>query len=90
MTFPVGDVHVPLDIAFKGLLPIHPDSGMNEIGAWLAVPESELDNLNDRTGSGLESGAKRSRIPQGLPFEFGPFFGEGIGWFVQEWRRVDA
>jgi len=90
VAFPIGHVHIPLDIAFKGVLSIHPDGGMNEIGAGLAIPESELDNLNYRAVGRLEGRAKRSGIPQGLPFEFGPFFGEGTSWFIYERRWVGA
>ena len=47
VVFPVRDVHIPLYIAFDCLFAIYADSRVNEIGAGLAVPESELDDLNE-------------------------------------------
>src|SRR5260370_13673133 len=46
VVLPIRDVHIPLDIAFECLFPIYADGRVNEIGAELAVPESELDDLN--------------------------------------------
>ena len=43
----LGDVHIPLYIAFESLFPIDADSRMNEIGAWLVVPEFEPDDLDE-------------------------------------------
>jgi hypothetical protein len=40
---------------------------MNEIGAGLAIPESELDDLYEGTGNSPESGSKRAGVPHGLP-----------------------
>ena len=59
---------------------------MNEIGAWFAIPESELDDLHEGAGNSAESGPKRARVPHRLPFELCPFFGEMAGGFAQERR----
>src|SRR5271157_2986938 len=79
MVLPIRNVHIPLYIAFDCLFPIHADSRVNEIGAGLAVPESELDNLNKGSSGSVERSSERSGIPKSLPFEFGPFFGEITG-----------
>ena len=63
---------------------------VNEIGAGFAVPESELDNLNKGSSGGVESSSEGPGVPKGLPFEFGPFFGEIIGWIGSWWRFMDA
>lgn len=65
--FPVRDVHIPLYVAFEGLFPIDANRRMNEIGTGLAVPESELDNLNQGADGRAESRAKCAGIPQSLP-----------------------
>jgi hypothetical protein len=90
VVLPIRDVHVPLDIAFECLFPIYADGRVNEIGAGLAVPESELDNLNKGSSGCVESSSEGPGVPKGLPFEFGPFFGEIIGWVGSLWRFMDA
>jgi hypothetical protein len=67
VVFPVRDVHIPLYIAFDCLFAIYADSRVYEIGAGLAVPESELDDLNEGTGGGAESSSERPGIPKSLP-----------------------
>jgi hypothetical protein len=42
---------------------------MNEIGAGLAIPESELNDLYEGTGNSPESGPKRAGVPHGLPLQ---------------------
>ena len=90
VVLPIRDVHVPLYIAFDCLFPIHADRSMNEIGAGLTVPESELDDLNEGTGGSAESSSEHPGVPKSLPFEFGPFFGEITGWGGSLWRFMDA
>jgi len=90
VTIPVCDVHVQFDISLEQLFSIHSERGMNEIGAGLAIPESELDDLYKGTGNSPESGSKRAGVPHGLPFELGPLFGEITGRLTQEWRHLGA
>jgi hypothetical protein len=90
VVLPVRDVHIPLDIAFDCLFAIYADARVNEIGAGLAVPESELDDLNEGTGGSTESSAERAGVPESLPFEFGPLFGEITGWVESLRRLVNA
>ena len=78
---PVCNVHVQFNIAFQDLFPIHPEGGMNEIGARLPIPKSKLNDLDEGTGYRAESGTKSAGIPHGLPFELGPLFGEVVGRF---------
>ena len=80
--FPVRDVHIQLYVALECLFSIDANSRMNEIGTGLAVPESELDNLNQGADGRAESGPECAGIPQGLPFEFGPFFCQIAGWLA--------
>ena len=90
VVLPIRNVHIPLYIACEYLFPIYADSRVNEIGAGLAVPESELDNLNKGSSGRVESSSEGPGVPKGLPFEFGPFFGEIIGWVGSLWRFMDA
>ena len=90
VTIPVCDVHVQFDISLEQLFSIYSERGMNEIGAGLAIPESELDDLYERTGNSPESGPKRAGVPHGLPFELGPLFSEITGRLIQEWRHPGA
>jgi hypothetical protein len=90
VVLPIRNVHIPLYIASEYLFPIYADSRVNEIGAGLAVPESELDNLNKGSGGRVESSSEGPGVPKGLPFEFGPFFGEITGWVGFLWRFTDA
>ena len=83
-------LHIPLDIAFECLSPIYTESRMNEIGAGLAVPESELDDLNEGTGGRVESSSERPGIPKSLPLEFGPFFGKITSWVGSWWRFMNT
>ena len=87
---PVCDVHVQFDISLQHLFPVHPERGMNEIGAGLPIPESELNDLDEGAGNSAESGAKRAGIPHRLPFELGPLFGEVPGRFSQQRRDPGA
>ena len=67
VVLPIRNVHIPLYIAAEHLFPIYADSRVNEIGAGLAVPESELDNLNKGSSGSVESSSERSGIPKSLP-----------------------
>ena len=64
---PVCNVHVQFDIAFQDLSPVYPERGMNEIGAWLPIPKSKLNDLDEGAGYRAESGTKSAGIPHGLP-----------------------
>jgi hypothetical protein len=46
---PVSDMHVQFDIALENLISVDSYGCMNEIRAGFAIPESELDDLNDGT-----------------------------------------
>src|ERR1700722_2967762 len=83
VTVPVSDMDVQFDISLQQLFSVHTERGMNEIGAGLAIPESELDDLDEATGNSTESGPERAGVPHGLPFKFSPFFGEMAGRFAQ-------
>ena len=87
---PICDVHIQFDISLQQLFSVDSERCMNEIGAGLAIPESELDNLNQGTGNGTESGPERAGVPHGLPFEFGPFFGEIADGLSQKRRDLAA
>src|SRR5580704_338500 len=90
MAVPVCDVHVQFNIAFQDLIPVHPERGMNKIGPRLPIPKPKLNDLDEGTGYGAESGAKSAGIPHGLPFELGPLFGEVAGRFPQQRRHPGA
>jgi hypothetical protein len=62
---PVCNVHVQFNIAFQDLFPIHPEGGMNEIGARFPIPKSKLNDLDEGTGYRAESGTKSAGIPHG-------------------------
>jgi len=63
---------------------------MNEIGAGLAIPESELDDLDEGAGNSSKRRPKRAGVPHRLPFELGPLFGEIPGRFAQQRRDSSA
>ncbi len=46
VAIPVSDVHIQFDIALEQLFSFYTERRMNEIGTGLAIPESELDNLD--------------------------------------------
>ena len=75
---PVRDMHVQFDIALEHLFPVHSERRVDEIWTGLAIPESELDNLDEGAGNSTESGPERAGVPHGLPLELGPFFGKII------------
>jgi hypothetical protein len=45
---------------------------MNEIGAWLPIPKSKLNDLDEGAGYRAESGTKSAGIPHGLPLRHNP------------------
>ena len=86
VTVPVCDVHIHFNISLEDLFPVHPERGMNEIGSGLAVPKSELDNLDEGAGNSSKSRPKRAGVPHRLPLELGAFFSE-IPWRFAQKRR---
>jgi hypothetical protein len=67
VTFPIGNMHVPLDIPFVRSIPINPNGSMHKIGAGLPIPKSELNDFNKSSGGRSKSGSERSGIPKRLP-----------------------
>ena len=90
VTVPVCNVHIHFDISLQDSFPVHPERGMNEIGAGLAIPESELDDLDEGAGNSSKRRPKRAGVPHRLPFELGPLFGEIPGRFAQQRRDSSA
>src|SRR5258707_8163132 len=74
VTFPIGDLHVPLDIPFVRSIPINSNGSMHKIGAGLPIPKSELNDFNKSSSGRSKSGSERSGIPKRLPFKLRPFF----------------
>ena len=61
---------------------------MNEIGAGLTIPESELNDFDEGTGNRAKSGSEGTGVPHRLPLKLGPLFGKMAGRFAQmrgEW-----
>ena len=63
MTFPVGHVHIELDISIQGFDPADPNNRMNKIWPGLPIPKSELHNLDGRSVCRLEHRTECAGIP---------------------------
>src|SRR6478609_5689175 len=90
VAIPIRDVHIQFDIAFQDLLTVQAEGSMHEIGTRLAIPEAELNDLDERTGESAEGGSERAGVPHGLPFQLSPFFGKMTARFAQEGRSAGA
>src|SRR6516165_3340611 len=76
VTFPIRNMHIPFHIPLAGSIAIDPNGGMNKVRSGFPVPESELNDFNQSSIGRSKSRPERSRIPERLPFELGPFFGD--------------
>jgi hypothetical protein len=90
VTVPVCNMHIQFYISLQQLVSVDAERCVDKVGPRLAVPESELDNLDDGTGYGPKTGPKRTRVPDSLPFELGPFFSKIGVRFAQERRDRGA
>jgi hypothetical protein len=82
VTFPIRNMHIPFHIPLAGSIAIDPNGGMNKVRSGFPVPESELNDFNQSSIGRSKSRPERSRIPERLPFELGPFFGDVAEGFV--------
>src|SRR4029077_13435635 len=63
VTFPIGDMHVPLDIPFVRSIPLNSNGSMHKIGAGLPIPQSELNDFDKSSAGRSKSGSERSGVP---------------------------
>src|SRR6516165_1164235 len=74
VSLPIRNMHVPFHIPLACSIAIDPNGGMNKVRSGFPVPESELNDFDQSPIGRSKSGPERSRIPERLPFELGPFF----------------
>lgn len=81
---PVNGAKVKLDITLEWRAAVYADTGPDEIWPWFPVPETELHDLDESAVRGAKIGAACPRVPESLPFQFGPLVRQGICRFLDQ------
>ena len=66
VTVPVCNMHIQFYISLQQSVSVDAERCVDKVGPRLAVPESELDNLNKGSSGSVERSSERSGIPKSL------------------------
>ena len=81
---PIDGAKVELDVTLELRAAVDADRRPNEIWPWFPIPEAELHDFDESAIRGAKIGAARPRVPESLPFQFGPLVLQGICGFLDQ------